>query len=202
MAQSTIKHGVDLEQYGRFIEHATDHPADVELGLGAKGIAEGRPMHTLAKIDGYDLGGEPIRRETREYSFQLGAFKEVETEAGFVEPSDRPEPVEVAMAALTGCINATLDVVALENGIELDALETSVSVDLDPRVFFGILDVDHADEMYDDFTIDVAVSGADLSEEDAEILREGARRSPVFNLIAGSHDLSPKVRLADEKTVA
>lgn len=202
MAQSTIKHGVDLEQYGRFIENATANPDDVMLGLGATGFAEGRPMHTLAKLGGYSYGGEEVRRETRDYSLQLGAFKEVEADAGFVDPSDRPDPVEVALAALTGCVNATLDVVALENGIELDHLETSVSADLDPRVFFGIRDAERGDETFGDITVDVEVGGPDLSAEDAEILREGVARSPVFNLVSRAQEMAPTVRMNDESRAA
>lgn len=197
MATETIKHGIDLEQYAAFIERGTENPEDVMLGLGARGIDEGRPMHTLAKIDGYDYGGEEIRRPTRQYTFQLGAFKEVERDAGFVDPDDRPEPVEVALAALTGCINATLDVVALENEIELDALETDVRATLDPRAFFGIEDADDAGDVYDDFAIDLEVGGADLSDEDLETLRAGVARSPVFNLMSRSHEMSTEVRVKD-----
>ncbi len=197
MASKTIEHGIDLEQFAAFLEHGTENPEDVMLGLGAKGIDEGRPMHTLAKIDGYRYGDEEIRRPTREYTFQLGAFKEVERDAGFVDPDDRPEPVEVALAALTGCINATLDVVALENEMELDALETDVSVTLDPRAFFGIRDADEAGDVYEDFAVEIEVAGTDLSDEDRETLRAGVARSPVFNLMTRSHELSPEVRLKD-----
>ncbi|NHN60919.1 MULTISPECIES: OsmC family protein [Halorussus] len=202
MAQKSTEHGVDLEQYAKFIEHATANPEDAMLGLGATGFAEGRPMHTLAKLGGYSYGGEDVRRETRDYSLQLGGFKEVEADAGFVDPADRPEPVEVALAALTGCINATLDVVALENGIDLDHLETRVSADLDPRVFFGIRDVEHGDETYDDITIDVEVGGPDLTDEDAAILREGVARSPVFNLVSRAHEMTPEMRMNDESRTA
>lgn len=202
MARQTIKHGVDLEQYGAFIESATKNPNDVMLGLSARGVAEGRAMHSLAKLDSYTYGGDEIRRETREYTFPLGAFKEVEADAGFVDPADRPEPVEFALAALTGCINATLGVVAMENEIELDDLETEVSLDLDPRVFFGIQDAEETGDVYDDFGIDIEISGSDLTDEDAEVLRDGVARSPVFNLMSQSHEMSAEVNLKDTPQVA
>lgn len=197
MASETIKNGVDLEQYAEFIDHATKNPEDVQLGLGARGIAEGRAMYTLGKTGKYTYGGEDIERETREYTFQMGAFKELESDAGFVDPNDRPEPVEIAMTALTGCLNTVVGVAALEAGIELDELETTVSVDLDPRVFFGIHDADRSEETFDNFGIDIEVSGPGLTEADAETLRKGALRSPVFNLMALSHEMSPDVRLKD-----
>lgn len=197
MAQETIKNGVDLERYAEFVEHATKNPEDVMLGLGAKGIAEGRAMQTLGKTNEYTYGGEEIKRETREYTFPMGAHKELEADAGFVDPNDRPEPVEVALAALTGCVNTVVGVAALEAGIDLDDLETTVRLDLDPRVFLGIHDVERSEETYDDIEIDVEVSGPGLTEEDAETLRRGALRSPVFNLMALSHEMSPEVRLKD-----
>ena len=197
MAQETIKHGVDLEKYGKFVEHAAASPADVQLGLGARGIAEGRAMQTLGKTSKFTYGGEEIERETREYTFPMGAHKELEADAGFVDPNDRPEPVEIALAALTGCLNTVVGIAALEAGIELDGLETTVELDLDPRVFLGIHDVERSDETYDDIEIDIEVSGPGLTEEDAETLRQGALRSPVFNLMALSHEMSPEVRLKD-----
>lgn len=197
MAQEPIKNGVNLEQYAEFVEHATENPEDVQLGLGARGVAEGRAMHTLGKINEFTYGGEEIKRETREYTFPMGAHKELEADAGFVDPTDRPEPVEIALAGLTGCLNAVVGVAALEAGIDLNELETTVSVDLDPRVFLGIHDVERSEETYDNFDIDVEVSGPGLTEEDAETLRKGALRSPVFNLMALSHEMSPDVRLKD-----
>lgn len=202
MAQETIKHGVNLEQYAKFVENAAKNPEEVRLGLGAKGIAEGRAMQTLGKTGKFTYGGEEIERETREYTFPMGAHKELETDAGFIDPNDRPEPVEIALAALTGCLNTVVGVAALEAGIELDELETTVSVNLDPRVFLGIHDVERSDETYDDFEIDVEVSGPGLTEEDAETLRQGALRSPVFNLMALSHEMSPDVRLKDARKAA
>lgn len=197
MAQEPIKNGVNLEQYAEFVERATEHPEDVQLGLGARGVAEGRVTQTLGKTDKFTYGGEDVERETREYTFPMGAHKELEADAGFVDPNDRPEPVEIALAGLTGCLNTVVGVAALEAGIDLDELETTVRVDLDPRVFLGIHDVERSEETYDNFEIDVEVSGPGLTEEDAETLRRGALRSPVFNLMALSHEMSPDVRLKD-----
>lgn len=202
MADETIKHGVNLDQYAEFVENATHNPEDVQLELSARGIAEGRAMQTLGKTSKFTYGGEEIERETREYTFPMGAHKELEADAGFVDPNDRPEPVEVALAALTGCLNTVVGIAALEAGIELDHLETSVSLDLDPRVFLGIHDVDRSDETYDDFDIDIEVAGPGLTEEDAETLREGALRSPVFSLMALSHEMSPEVTRKDVSQVA
>jgi len=193
MAQETIKQGVDLEQYAAFVENAAANPEDVQLRLGARGVAEGRAMQTLGKTAKFTYGGEEIERETREYTLPMGAHKELETDAGFVDPNDRAEPVEIALAALTGCLNAVVGVAALEAGIDLHDLETTVNLDLDPRVFLGVHDVDRSDETFGD----IEVSGPGLTEADAETLRRGALRSPVFNLMALSHEMTPEVRFKD-----
>ncbi|WP_135366116.1 OsmC family protein [Halosimplex halophilum] len=193
--KESVKHGVDLEAFHEFVEYASENPEEVAFELGASALYEGRLFHSLAKVDAYSLGGEEIKRETREYTLPLGAWKEVEEATGFVGPTDRMEPIEVALAALTGCVNVAVGVTALANDIELEGLETTVRLDFDPRVIFMIHDVDRSDESFDDIRIEIAVSGEDLSDEDAEILAAGAQRSPVWNLMRLAHDMEPTVQV-------
>lgn len=189
----TIKQGVDLRKFHEFVEYATENPEDVQMELGARAPYEGRLFHSLAKIDAYTLGGEEIERETREYTLPLGAWREMEEASGFVDPTDRMEPIEVALAALTGCLNVAVGVTALANDIELDDLETTVRLDFDPRVVLMIHDPDQSEETFDDIRVEIEVSGADLSNEDAELLAAGAKRSPVWNLMHLAHEMEPVV---------
>lgn len=193
-SEPTVTHGVDLEAFHEFVEYATENPDDVQFELGARSCYEGRLFHSLAKIDAYTLGDDEIERETREYTLPLGAWKEVEAAAGFVDPTDRMEPIEVALAALTGCLNVAVGVTALANEIDVDDLETTVRLDFDPRVILTIHDVDRADEMFDDIRVEIAVSGESLTDEEAEILAAGAKRSPVWNLVTLAHEMEPVVR--------
>ena len=39
---------------------------------------------------------------------EMGLWGELEEAVGFEDPADRMEPLEAALAALTGCINATV----------------------------------------------------------------------------------------------
>lgn len=189
----TVKQGVDLEEFHEFVEYATENPEDVQFELGARALYEGRLFHSLAKIDAYTLGGDEIERETREYTLPMGAWKEVEEATGFIDPTDRMEPIEVAIAALTACVNVAVGVTALANEIELEDLETTVRLAFDPRVIFMIHDVDQSDETYDDIRVEISVSGEGLTEEEAEILTAGAKRSPVWNLMRLAHDMEPVV---------
>jgi uncharacterized OsmC-like protein len=194
-SEATVTHGVDTQAFHEFVEHATETPDAVQFELGARALYEGRLFHSLAKIDAYALGGDEIRRETREYTLPLGAWKEVEAASGFVDPTDRMEPIEVALAALAGCLNVAVGVAAIANGIDLDDLETDVKLDFDPRVIFMIHDVDRSEETFDDISVEIEVDGPGLTEEEADLLAAGARRSPVWNLMRLTHDMEPTVRV-------
>lgn len=191
----TVKQGVDLEQFHEFVEYATANPDEVQMELKARAPYEGRLFHSLACVDEYTLGGEEIHRETREYTLPLGAWKEMEEASGFIDPTDRMEPIEVALAALTGCLNVAVGVTALANDIELDDLETTVRVDFDPRVVLMIHDLDRAEESFDDIRVEIEVAGENLSEEDADLLAAGAKRSPVWGLMRFPHDMEPVVNV-------
>lgn len=200
--QTTVKNGVDLDRLHEFVEYATDNPGEVQFELGARSISEGRLFHSLAKVDAYSLGGEEIQRETREYTFPMGGWKEVEAAVGFVDPTDRMEPIEVALAALSSCLNVAVGLTAVANEIDLNDLETHVTLDFDPRVVFMIHDVDTSDATFDDIHVEIEVSGEDLTDEQIETLQAGARRSPVWNLMRLSQDMEPSVSVSQPAVAA
>lgn len=193
--ETTVKHGVDLEEFHEFVEYATENPEEVQFELGSRALYEGRLFHSLAKIDSYTLGDDEIERETREYTLPLGAWKEVEEATGFIDPTDRMEPIEVSLAALTGCLNVAVGITALANEIDVENLETTVRLDFDPRVIFMIHDVEQSDETFDDIRVEIEVSGGNLTDEEADILAAGAQRSPVWNLMRLANDMEPVVNV-------
>ncbi|WP_255195443.1 OsmC family protein [Halorarius litoreus] len=190
-----VKHGVDLERFSEFAEHAATHRDEIQLELSASATYEGRAGHSLTKVKAYSLGGEPIERATREYTLPMGAWREVEAAAGFVGPTDRPEPIEVALATLTGCLNVAVSFTALHEGIDIDGLETSVRLDFDPSVVFFLDEVENSETTFDDIDITIEVSG-DITDEQREVLQAGARRSPVWNLMRLPNDMEPSVEVA------
>ena len=181
-----LAHGIDLETLEGFAEHAADDPAAVQLGLGASATYEGTAAHSLAKIDGYELGGDTIRRETREYTIPYGGWKEVLDAGGWVDATDRIEPVEAALSALAACINVGITINAAANGVEIDRLRTDVRTEFDPAVLFGLEELKEADAVFENLTADVEIDGPDLDED---LIDEWARRAPVYTLVSLDQDV-------------
>jgi len=197
-------HGVDMAAHEEFLAYAEENPEAIQFVLSAVGTDEGRVLHTRSKTQSYSLGGEECDRVAREYTHHLGGHKEVEEAAGFVDPTDREEAIEVALATLTGCINGSISLSAVQAGVDIDELETTVTVDFDPSVFLGLEDVKGADgapaNMYGDLQIDIEVSGEDVDGETLDQVREWVSRSPVYNLMTLGHEGSPQVSLMADRS--
>lgn len=195
-------HGIDMAAHDEFLAYAEENPEAVQFVLSAVGTDEGRVLHTRSTTQSYSLGGQDIDRVAREYTHHFGGHREVEEAVGFVDPTDREEAIEVALAALTGCINGSISLSAVQAGVAIDELETTVSVEFDPSVFLGLEEVQPADgnrtNMYGDLQIDVRVSGDDLDDEVLEQVREWVGRSPVYNLMTLGHDAAPQVSMQVE----
>jgi len=193
-----------MAAHEEFLAFAAENPEAVQFVLSAVGTDEGRVLHTRSKTQSYSLGGEEFDRVARESTHHLGGHKEVEEAVGFVDPTDREEAIEVALAALTGCINGSISLSAVQAGVDIDELETTVSVDFDPSVFLGLEAVKGTDgapaDMYGDLQIDIEVSGENLNDETLHQVREWASRSPVYNLMTLSHEASPQVSLTTDQS--
>ena len=182
----TVTHGVDLEALEGFVEHASEEPDAVTLGLGARATYEGRSAHSLAKVDSYVLGGETIARETREYTIPYGGWKEVLDAAGWVGASDRIEPVEAALSALAACINVGITINAVANGVDVEHLQTRVRTDFDPAVLFSLADLSAADTAFENLTAEIEIQGDGIDESQID---EWARRAPVYSLVSLAQDV-------------
>lgn len=197
--EQTVRYGVDSETLAEFVDFARENPADVQFELSAKGYWEGRAFHTLSKIGPYSLGGQTIDRETREYTFPFGAHKEVEAALGFIDPDDRPEVIETALAALSGCLNHVISLHLVSEGLDVEELETMVRIPWDPAVALDIDDADSEDgvlrDQYGALEIEIQVGGENITEETLERVRSAARRSAVYNLISLAHPAEPMVEM-------
>ena len=181
-----LTHGIDRETLDGFAEHAADNPEAVQLGLRASATYEGTAAHSLAEIDSYDLGGETIARETREYTLPYGGWKEVLEAGGWVGATDRMEPIEVALSALAACINVGISINAAANGVDVDHLRTRVRTDFDPAVLFGLDELKEADSVFENLIAEVEIDGANVDEEQID---EWARRAPVYTLVSLDQDV-------------
>ncbi|WP_123533386.1 OsmC family protein [Halosimplex salinum] len=183
-------HGIDLETLEGFAEHAAEEPEAVQLGLGASATYEGTAAHSLAKIDSYDLGGETIARDTREYTIPYGGWKEVLDAGGWIGATDRLEPVEGALSALAACINVGITINAAANGVDVDHLQTRVQTDFDPAVLFSLTELKEADSVFENLTAEVEIDGEDLDQDQID---EWARRAPVYTLVSLAQDVEMTV---------
>ena len=204
--EQSVRYGVDSETFAEFVDYAQANPDDVQFELSAKGYWEGRAFHTLSKIGPYSLGGETIDRETRDYTFPFGAHKEVEAAMGFVGPDDRPEVIETALAALSGCLSHVISLHLAAEGLEVETLETTVRIPWDPFVALDIDDTETRDgtlrDQFGELDIEIHVGGESVTEETIERVRSAARRSAVYNLISLAHFAEPSVeKIAADSTV-
>ncbi|WP_331236542.1 OsmC family protein [Natronorarus salvus] len=117
--------------------------------------------------------------EERDHTLEFGLPPELEEAMGYLEPTDRYEAIEAALAGLTACINGTIAYNALREGIGVEEVSTTVRAPVDLRLLFGIHDTDRAGEMFEELVIDVDVTGADLSDEEVDRIESTtcARRS-------------------------
>lgn len=200
-----IAHGIDLAAHEEFLAYAKENPDAVQFVLRAEGTDEGRVLHTRSRTGPYSLGGEDIDRVAREYTYHFGGHKEVEDHVGFVDPTDRAEAMEVALAALTGCINGAISMSAVQAGVDLDEIETNVTVDWDPSVLLGLTETTDDDgaptDMWGDLQIDIEVAGEDIDDETLDQISGWVDRSGVYNLMTLAHEATPNISVMAERAI-
>jgi len=190
-----LSHGIDPETLEAFAAHAAENPEAVQFGLGASAVYEGTAAHSLAKVDSYELGGETIARDTREYTIPFGAWKEVLDHAGWVGATDRLEPIEAALSALAACLNVGISINAAANGVDIDHLRTRVRTDFDPAVLFCLAELKEGDSVYENLTAEIEIEGEGI---DDDLIDEWARRAPVYTLISLAQDIQLRVNTPAE----
>jgi len=177
---ASIKCGMDLEKLEAFRSALSENP--VILGLEARCIWEGHSGRSTVHIGPYKLGGEKIDRDTRHYTIPYGAWKEVEEAIGFVGPTDRVEPVEMALGAVAACLCNSIALNAPRNGIDLEALEINVHADVDPSVLFEVKGPESHTSCIPKIVTEVKVKG-DISDDQLKTIERLIRYSPVHGMI-------------------
>ena len=182
--------GMDLEKLEDFRSAIKESP--VVLGLDAKGIWEGHSGRSTIHIGPYELAGERIDRETRHYTIPYGAWREVEEAIGFEGPTDRVEPVEMALGAIAACLCNSIALNAPRHGINLEGLEVNVHTDIDPSVLFEVKGPDSHTSCMPKIVSDVKVKG-DISDDQLEEIKRLVSYSPVHGMVEYANTVESNV---------
>ncbi len=191
----TIRQGVDIEKLEGFRSVLEGNPDKVRLHLEAKAIYEGQAGRSMVHIGPFGLDDMSVDRPTRHYTFPFGAWKEVEDTIGVEGPTDRMEPVEMALAATAACLINSITFNAARLGIDTAGLEISVRSTVDPRVLFAIKEPTEHKSCMGTIEYDVKVTG-DVSDEDLETIHNLCKYSPVHGLMAEAIEVSGNVARA------
>ncbi len=191
----TVRQGVDIEKLESFRSLLEGSPEKIRLHLEAKAIYEGQAGRSLVHVGPYSLDDMAVHRPTRQYTFPFGAWKEVEETIGVEGPTDRMEPVEMALAATAACLINSITLNAARLGIDTAGLEISVRSTVDPRVLFAVKEPEEHASCLGTIEYDVKVSG-DVSDEELETIKKLCNYSPVYGMMAESIKTSGTVSRA------
>ena len=189
---SASSKGLNLKKYNQIVEDVRKNPAYGRVEFSAVGESEEMVYHSSARIGPFKAGGE-VYGKSRDYILHLGL--PVELQGDVDHPVDRIEPIELALAGLADCVIGSLRVHALINHIDVDHVTVTIRAPLDLQVLLAIEDVEKRTEMYGNLSIEVEISGPDLTEEQRIFLSEQLKRSPVYNLIGLAHEMNTTVQV-------
>ena len=185
--------GIDVNQLERFNEQYASSPGNFELGIESRTIWEQKGLGNLGKVGRWTLGGQPIEKPTRDFSVQLGSWKEVGDAIGVEGADDRIEPVEAALLGLSSCVTEAIVLNCARTGVKLEGLEVKAHADVDPGPIVGAKDPSDWDNTLKRITVDITARG-DLSADDRRMIEEGAKRSPVRHIFNKSGLLKTNFR--------
>jgi len=188
----TIRQHVDIEKLEGFRSFLMDNPDKGKLHLEVKALYEGEVGRSTVHIGRFAIDNQVIDRETRHYTLQFGAWREVEELTGLEGPTDRLEPVEVAMAATAACLVNSVTYNAARLGIDTEGLEVAIKTEVDPRVLLAIKGPDSHEECLGTMEYDVTVPG-NVTDYELTKIRELCSYSPVHGLIAEAINTTCKV---------
>lgn len=190
---TNIVAGMDLDKLEAFRSALRENP--MVLGLEARGVWEGHSGRSTIHIGPFNLGGNRIERDTRHYTIPYGAWKEVEEAVGFVGPTDRAEPVEMALGAVAACLVNSIALNAPRNGIELEGLEIKVRTNIDPSVLFEVKGPESHTTCMPKITTEVKIKG-NLSDEQLATIERLVHYSPVHGMVEYANEVEANVTRA------
>ena len=191
--ETTAVKGIDAKRLEAFNKQYAAAPTKFTLGLQAKTTWEGRGLGNLGKIGKWKLGGQQVEKPTRDFSVQLGSWKEVGDAIGVEGADDRIEPVEAALLALSSCVTEAITLNCARTGVPLEGLEVTANVDVDPGPIIGVKDPSDWNTSLKVIDVKVTARGK-LSEDQRKMVEEGAKRSPVHHIFSSGKQVKTSFR--------
>ncbi len=188
MVDGNIIGGVDTGKLEEFRKAQKTDP--VSLGLEAKALWDGEMGRSTVHIGPYSLNKDRIDRQTRQYTVSYGAWREVEEAVGAVGPTDRMEPVEMALGAMAACIVNAITFNAYRHDISLDDIKVTVSTDVNPDVLFELQGPQAHSACMTNLRAEIKVKGDKLTPEKLETIKKLAEHSPVDGLVAQTNNVT------------
>ena len=179
----TVIQNVNIEKLEEFRTFLKENPEKARLKLQARAIYEGQVGRSTVHIGPYQLDDTNFDRETRHYTIPFGAWREIEEAMGIEGPTDRMEPVEMALAATASCVINSISLNTARLGIDIKELEVSVRSTIDPRVLFAIKGPEAHGSCIQSIDYDVNVQG-NISEDELETIKKLCEHSPVYGMLA------------------
>ena len=181
--ESMAVEGIDARQIEAFNRGYRDAPSNFTLGIDARSVWEGRGLGNLGKVGPWSLGGQLMVKPTRDFSVQIGSWREVGDALGVIGADDRIEPIEAAMLGLASCVNEAITLTCAARGVPLKGLEAKAHVAVDPGPITGAKEPSDWDSTLKSVQVEVTVRG-DLSADDRAVVEDGAKRSPVHYMFS------------------
>ena len=180
--------GIDARQIEAFGKEYEKAPKSFTLGLEARAIWEGRGLGNLGKVGPWKLGTESMKKPSRDFSVQLGSWREVGDALGVEGADDRIEPVEAALMSLSSCVAEAITLNCARTGVDLQGLEVKAALNVDPGPIVGSKEPEEWEKSLKSARVDVTARGR-FSQRDKTMVEEGASRSPVHHLFGRALDM-------------
>ncbi len=191
----TVRQHIDIDKLTSFRTFLKDNPEKARLRLQAKAIYEGQAGRSTVHVGPYGLDDQDIDRPTRHYTFPFGAWREVEEIIGVEGPTDRMEPVEMALAATAACLINSISFNTARLGIDTEGLEITVKATVDPRILFAVKEPEEHRACLGTVEYEVKVDG-NVSDEELRTIHKLCAYSPVHGLIADAINVTGRVTRA------
>ena len=169
VTEDTIINGVNVTRLTETIQAIQGQADLAEFQFRAKNKWQ-TGGHNRAQINGFYGAGE---EHTRNHPFEI----EADEPPVLLGEDQAANPVEILLAALSGCLTTTLAYHAAANGIEIEGIDSEYEGDINAKGFLNL------DSKARKGLKEIRVNFKVKSEADREKLAELAKFSPVFDTI-------------------